>query len=140
MLRSIAFRAPLTRLPPSATTSRAALAGRSAIPTLPSASPLPARSPRLSLAPSQRCFLVPASAFSTSSARDAPFQFKLFDVGEGITEVEVLKWDVQPGQRVEEFDALCEVQSDKSSSVSPPITSLLAWDEPGYGRWERQLT
>ena len=53
-------------------------------------------------------------SFTTSLRQSAIFPFKLFDIGEGITEVEVLKWAVEPGQRVEEFDNLCEVQSDKS--------------------------
>ncbi|KAK8844770.1 hypothetical protein IAR55_006620 [Kwoniella newhampshirensis] len=51
-----------------------------------------------------------------TSIRSAPTvsPFKLHDIGEGITEVEVLKWYVAEGQEVQEFDALCEVQSDKS--------------------------
>lgn len=37
------------------------------------------------------------------------------DIGEGIMEVEVLQWFVAPGDRVRQFDKLCEVQSDKVS-------------------------
>ncbi|CAM9225823.1 unnamed protein product, partial [Discosporangium mesarthrocarpum] len=35
------------------------------------------------------------------------------DIGEGIMEVELLQWFVQPGDRIRQFDKLCEVQSDK---------------------------
>ncbi|KAF8421155.1 hypothetical protein BGX38DRAFT_1251995 [Terfezia claveryi] len=48
----------------------------------------------------------------------APFAVKPFflaDIGEGIRECEVIQWFVQPGARVEQFDKLCEVQSDKAS-------------------------
>ncbi|WVQ72270.1 hypothetical protein IAR50_001819 [Cryptococcus sp. DSM 104548] len=55
--------------------------------------------------------------------------FKLHDVGEGIVEVEIIKWHVVEGQEVEEFDALVEVQSDKSvveltSHATGKVTSI----------------
>lgn len=33
----------------------------------------------------------------------------------GIKECEVIQWFVQPGARIEEFEPICEVQSDKAS-------------------------
>ncbi|KAI9862825.1 MAG: hypothetical protein M1824_000955 [Vezdaea acicularis] len=35
--------------------------------------------------------------------------------GSGIRECEVIQWFVEPDARVEQFDKLCEVQSDKAS-------------------------
>lgn len=61
----------------------------------------------------------PVSAREFNSSRSALLTqlkpYLLADIGEGIRECEIIRWDVKPGSRVEEFQALCEVQSDKAS-------------------------
>lgn len=42
------------------------------------------------------------------------YQFKLPDIGEGITEGEIVKWFIKEGNEIAEDDVLCEVQNDKS--------------------------
>ncbi|RKP09418.1 2-oxoacid dehydrogenases acyltransferase-domain-containing protein [Thamnocephalis sphaerospora] len=56
------------------------------------------------------------SAFlSTSSRASATLQYLLADIGEGITECEVIQWFVKPGTVISQFDKICEVQSDKAT-------------------------
>ncbi|KAK0115374.1 hypothetical protein ONS96_013832 [Cadophora gregata f. sp. sojae] len=58
---------------------------------------------------------VPTRNFSASARALAIKPFLLADIGEGIRECEVIQWFVAPEARVEEWDKLCEVQSDKAS-------------------------
>ncbi|KAF2131772.1 hypothetical protein P153DRAFT_336384 [Dothidotthia symphoricarpi CBS 119687] len=53
--------------------------------------------------------------FSRTSKLLVVKPYLLADIGEGITECQVIQWFVKPGARVEQFDPICEVQSDKAS-------------------------
>ncbi|KAM6921792.1 lipoamide acyltransferase component of branched-chain alpha-keto acid dehydrogenase complex, mitochondrial [Xenentodon cancila] len=52
---------------------------------------------------------------AASVCRGPIVQFKLSDIGEGIMEVTVKEWYVKEGDKVSQFDSICEVQSDKAS-------------------------
>src|SRR5438034_5307386 len=47
------------------------------------------------------------------------FEFKLPDLGEGLTEGEVARWLVREGQDVAEDDPLVEIQTDKTTVEIP---------------------
>ena len=58
------------------------------------------------------------------------YEFRLPDLGEGLTEGEVARWLVQEGQEVAEDDPLVEIQTDKTTVEVPSpaagtITSIL---------------
>ncbi|KRZ70174.1 Lipoamide acyltransferase component of branched-chain alpha-keto acid dehydrogenase complex, mitochondrial, partial [Trichinella papuae] len=42
-------------------------------------------------------------------------QIRLTDIGEGIAEVQMKQWHVKIGDQIQEFENLCDVQSDKAS-------------------------
>ncbi|KAG0373365.1 hypothetical protein BGX24_011806 [Mortierella sp. AD032] len=65
--------------------------------------------------------------FHASAMANAKVPFLLADIGEGITECEVIQWFVKTGDKVEEFDRLCEVQSDKASvEITSRFTGTVA--------------
>ncbi|KAG0034618.1 hypothetical protein BGZ81_003931 [Podila clonocystis] len=65
--------------------------------------------------------------FHASALSNAKVPFLLADIGEGITECEVIQWFVKAGDKVEEFDRLCEVQSDKASvEITSRFTGTIA--------------
>lgn len=62
------------------------------------------------------------------------FRFKLPDVGEGVTEAEIVEWRVKAGDKVEEDQDMVDVMTDKAtvelpSPVSGTVKSVLG--EPG---------
>ena len=62
---------------------------------------------------------VAATTTTTTATNDTTQRkiqpFLLTDIGEGITEVELIQWYVQPNQKIQQFDKVCEVQSDKAT-------------------------
>ncbi|KAH9836677.1 2-oxoacid dehydrogenases acyltransferase-domain-containing protein [Rhodofomes roseus] len=58
--------------------------------------------------------------------RKALKEFKLADIGEGITECEVIRWSVKPASPIQAFDPLCEVQSDKATvEITSPFEGVV---------------
>ena len=74
------------------------------------------------------------SLVSRSSRALSSKAFNLSDIGEGIAEVEVMQWFVKPGDTVEQFDKLCEVQSDKATvEITSPFVGTIVSLEYAVG-------
>ncbi|MEU3192358.1 dihydrolipoamide acetyltransferase family protein [Streptomyces sp. NPDC006992] len=62
----------------------------------------------------------------TGQAAAGVREFKMPDVGEGLTEAEILKWYVQPGDTVTDGQVVCEVETAKAAVELPiPFNGLV---------------
>jgi len=56
----------------------------------------------------------------------AAFEFKLPDIGEGVSEGEIVEWHVKPGDAVSEDDPMVEVMTDKATvTIGAPKTGVI---------------
>ncbi|KAK4949784.1 hypothetical protein LTR10_011626 [Elasticomyces elasticus] len=60
-------------------------------------------------------FLHMSRHFHAAARLDKTKTHVLSDIGEGVKEVQIIQWFVEEGAPIEEWSALCEVQSDKAS-------------------------
>jgi 2-oxoisovalerate dehydrogenase E2 component (dihydrolipoyl transacylase) len=63
---------------------------------------------------------------ATRSALGTVVPFKLSDIGEGTLEVQILQWFVKPGDKINAFDKICEVQTDKATDqITSPFDGIV---------------
>jgi pyruvate dehydrogenase E2 component (dihydrolipoamide acetyltransferase) len=61
-------------------------------------------------------------------------QFRLPDVGEGITESTLLRWHVKAGQPIQEDDPFCDIETDKAVvEITAPCTGKVLSIDVGEG-------
>jgi len=64
----------------------------------------------------------------------ALYEFKLPDIGEGVTEGEIVEWHVSAGQAVQEDDPMVEVMTDKATvTIGAPKTGTIKEARFGVG-------
>src|SRR5919197_1738829 len=61
----------------------------------------------------------PTTRSASRQSADMAREFKLPDLGEGLTEGEVARWLVQEGGEIHEDDPLVEIQTDKATVEIP---------------------
>ena len=62
------------------------------------------------------------------------FEFRLPDIGEGLTEAEVVEWFVQPGQEVRLDQALVQLETDKAvTDIPSPRAGVLLYQGAAAG-------
>ncbi|GFE54457.1 dihydrolipoamide acetyltransferase [Babesia ovis] len=61
------------------------------------------------------CRVASVRYFHRSAPRNKLTTFNLSDIGEGISEVELVRWNKAVGDEVEEMEPVCTVQSDKAA-------------------------
>src|SRR5258705_1204193 len=57
----------------------------------------------------------------------ARFEFKLPDIGEGVSEGEIVAWHIEPGQTIVEDEPMVEVMTDKATvTIASPRSGRVA--------------
>nr|SFZ87427.1 Dihydrolipoamide acetyltransferase component of pyruvate dehydrogenase complex [Loigolactobacillus rennini] len=66
------------------------------------------------------------AADKQDTANATAYQFKLPDIGEGMTEGQITQWYVKPGDEIKEDDNLVQIENDKSvEDITSPVTGKI---------------
>ncbi|MBK7642178.1 MAG: 2-oxo acid dehydrogenase subunit E2 [Planctomycetes bacterium] len=95
-----------------------AASGASSAPAAPKPAAAPAPAPAKAPAAPAKAAPAPAPAAAPVSG-GASLEFKLPDIGEGVTEGEIVKWLVKAGDVVKEHQSVVEVMTDKATVEVP---------------------